>query len=183
MSISCRPIDHRVRAQSMIRREITMHRTLWILQALLAALFLLAGGMKLVLPIEALTRQMALPGWFLRFTGTAEVLGALGLVLPGVLGVQRGLTAYAAAGLVLVMIGATAATLAAGGGLSALIPAVVGLLAAFVVYGRSRGVAQSPSAAAARAGTALRRTQPAASGLSANSARAAAAKSSPIATT
>jgi uncharacterized membrane protein YphA (DoxX/SURF4 family) len=56
---------------------------LWTLQALLAALFLFAGGMKLVSPIAALTQQVALPGPFLRFIGLAEVLGALGLILPG----------------------------------------------------------------------------------------------------
>ena len=56
---------------------------LWTLQVLLAALFLFAGGMKLVTPIAAMTQQVALPGPFLRFIGLAEVLGALGLILPG----------------------------------------------------------------------------------------------------
>ena len=114
-----------------------MNRVLWIVQALLAGLFLFAGTMKLVLPLEVMTKQMPLPGSFLRFTGTAEVLGALGLVLPGVLHIGEGLTALAAAGLSVVMIGATVLTLAIGGGLSALIPAGVGLLAVFVVYGRA----------------------------------------------
>ncbi|HLW49061.1 MAG TPA: DoxX family protein [bacterium] len=119
-----------------------MNRVLWLVQTLLAALFLFAGGMKLVLPLDALTKQMPLPGWFLRFTGTAEVLGALGLILPGLLGIRPGLTPLAAAGLSVVMIGATVLTLLAGGGLSALIPATVGLLAVFVVYGRSATPAQ-----------------------------------------
>jgi DoxX-like protein len=114
-----------------------MNRVLWVVQILLAALFLFAGGMKLVLPLDALTKQMPLPGWFLRFTGTAEVLGALGLILPGLLRIRTGLTPLAAAGLSVVMIGATVLTLAVGGGLSALIPATVGVLAVFVVYGRS----------------------------------------------
>lgn len=114
-----------------------MNRTLWIVQTLLAALFLFAGTMKFVLPLEVMTKQMPLPGWFLRCTGTAEVLGALGLILPGVLHVAEGLTPLAAAGLSVVMIGATVLTLAIGGGLSALIPATVGLLAVFVVYGRA----------------------------------------------
>jgi hypothetical protein len=48
------------------------------------------------------------------------------------------LTPLAAAGLVIVMIGATAYTLAAGDIGSALVPAVVGVLAAFVAYGRWR---------------------------------------------
>lgn len=114
-----------------------MNRVLWIVQALLAALFLFAGSMKLVLPLEVMTKQMPLPGWFLRFTGTAEVLGALGLILPGVLHIAEGLTPLAAAGLSVVMIGATVLTLAIGGGWSALVPAAVGLLAVFVVYGRA----------------------------------------------
>ena len=61
-----------------------MNIALWIVQALLAALFLFAGGMKLVMPIEEMTKQMPLPlpGWFLLFTGVVEVLGAVGLILP-----------------------------------------------------------------------------------------------------
>jgi uncharacterized membrane protein YphA (DoxX/SURF4 family) len=114
-----------------------MNRALWVVQILLAALFLFAGGMKLVLPVEAMTKQMPLPGWFLRFTGTVEILGALGLVLPGLLHVRPGLTPLAAAGLSVVMIGATVLTLAVGGGLTALVPATVGLFAMFVAYGRA----------------------------------------------
>ncbi len=117
-----------------------MNIALWIVQALLALLFLLAGGMKLVLPIEEMTKQMPLPlpGLFLRFTGIVEVLGAIGLILPWLLRIRPGLTPLAAAGLVTVMIGATVYTLAAGDIASALIPLVVGLLSAFVAYGRWR---------------------------------------------
>ena len=102
------------------------------------ALFLFAGGMKLVLPLEVLTEQMPLPGLFMRFIGVAEVLGALGLILPGLLRIRPGLTPLAAAGLVIIMIGATVLTLASGDVAPALIPLVVGLLAAFVAYGRWR---------------------------------------------
>jgi len=48
---------------------------LWVIQGLLAALFLFAGGVKLVLPLEALAGPVALPGLFIRFIGVAEVLG------------------------------------------------------------------------------------------------------------
>jgi hypothetical protein len=87
-----------------------------------------------------MTQQMPipLPGWFLRFIGVCEVLGALGLILPGLTGKQPGLTPLAAAGLVIIMIGATAMTLASGDIVMALIPLVVGLLSAFVAYGRWR---------------------------------------------
>jgi len=115
-----------------------MTYALWIVQGMLAALFLWAGGIKLVLPLEQLTGPVPLPGLFLRFIGVAEVLGAIGLILPGLLRIRPGLTPLAAAGLVIIMIGATAVTLAGGDVASALIPLVVGLLAAFVAYGRWR---------------------------------------------
>ena len=114
-----------------------MNYVLWIVQGLLALVFLFAGGIKLVLPIEAMTEQMPLPGWFLRFIGVAEVLGAIGLILPGLLHIRPGLTPLAAAGLVIIMMGATVVTLAGGLGVgAALIPLVVGLLSAFVAYFR-----------------------------------------------
>ena len=115
-----------------------MTSALWIVQGLLALLFLCAGGMKLVLPLEALKGPVALPGPFLRCIGVAEVLGALGLILPGLLRIRPGLTPLAAAGLVLIMIGATVVTAAGDQLAPALIPVVVGLLAAFVAFGRWR---------------------------------------------
>jgi len=119
-----------------------MTYALWIAQGLLALLFLFTGGMKLILPLEVLTEQTPLPGLFVRLIGVAEVLGALGLILPGLLGIRPGLTPLAAAGLVIIMTGATVLTLAGvvpGGGVAAaLIPLVVGLLSAFVAYGRWR---------------------------------------------
>ncbi len=113
---------------------------LWIVQGLLALVFLLAGGIKLVMPLDELMAQMPLPlpGWFLQFVGVAEVLGALGLLLPGLVRIRPQLTPLAAAGLVIITIGATGYTLAAGQGAMALFPFVVGLLAAFVAYGRGR---------------------------------------------
>jgi len=94
--------------------------------------------MKLVLPLEAMTGPIPVPGLFLRFIGVAEVLGAIGLILPGALRIRPGLTPLAAAGLVIIMIGATALTLASGAVALALIPLVVGVLAAFVAWGRWR---------------------------------------------
>jgi hypothetical protein len=115
-----------------------MTYALWIVQALLALLFLFAGGTKLILPIEALTAQTPLPGLFVRFIGVAEVLGAIGLILPGLLRIRPGLTPLAAAGLLIIMIGAVVLTLAGGEVAMVLIPLVVGLLLAFVAYGRWR---------------------------------------------
>ena len=115
-----------------------MTYALWIVQGLLAIIFLFAGGMKLVLPLEKLTGPIPLPGLFLRFIGVAEVLGAIGLILPGLLRIRPGLTPLAAAGLVIIMIGATVVTLAGGDFAAALISLVVGFLSVFVVYGRWR---------------------------------------------
>jgi DoxX-like protein len=115
-----------------------MSVALWIVQGLLAALFLFAGGAKLVMPLDQMTGPVALPGWFLRFLGVAEVLGALGLILPGLLRIRPGLTPLAAAGLVIIMIGATVLTLVGGAVALALMNVVVALLAAFVAYGRWR---------------------------------------------
>lgn len=115
-----------------------MNVALWIVQALLAALFLFAGGMKLVTPIEEMTRQIAMPGWFLRFIGVAEVLGALGLVLPGLTGIRPGLTPLAAAGLAIIMVGAVAVSVSVGGAVTALMPLVTLLLLLFVARGRWR---------------------------------------------
>jgi len=115
-----------------------MNIALWIIQALLALLFLFAGGMKLILPIEEMTQQIAMPGLFLRFIGVCEVLGGLGLVLPWLLGVRPGLTPLAAAGLVIIMIGATATTIITGQVATSILPLVVGILCLFVAYGRWR---------------------------------------------
>jgi len=116
-----------------------MNAVLWIVQALLAALFLFAGSMKFIMPIEEMTKQMpSMPGWFLRFIGVVEILGGLGLILPGLLRIKPGLTPLAAAGLVVIMIGATVIGFVIGPASGALIPLVAGVLAAFVAYGRWR---------------------------------------------
>jgi hypothetical protein len=116
-----------------------MTYVLWIVQVLLALLFLFSGVTKLVLPAETLTQgPIALPVLFLRFIGVLEALGGLGLILPGLLRIRTGLTPLAAAGLTIIMIGATVVTLMGGVGAMVLIPFVTGLLSAFVAYGRWR---------------------------------------------
>jgi uncharacterized membrane protein YphA (DoxX/SURF4 family) len=122
-----------------------MNVALWIAQVLLALIFLFAGGMKLVMPIEELTAQMPMPGLLMRLIGVVEVLGGLGIILPWLTGIRPGLTPLAAAGLVIIMIGATVVTLMIADIAMALIPIVVGLLAAFVAYGRWRLTAHRQS--------------------------------------
>jgi len=110
---------------------------LWTIQGLLALLFLFAGGMKLASPMAALAQQAPmLPPLFLKFIGLGEVAGALGLILHGLVRVGRGLTSLAAAGLVIIMTGATVVTAASGHIGGAAVPCIVGLLAAFVAYKR-----------------------------------------------
>jgi hypothetical protein len=112
---------------------------LWVLQVLLAALFVFAGVAKLVMPLEEMQKgPVVLPGALLRFVGFAEVLGAFGLILPGVFRVRQGLTPLAASGLVIIMIGATVINLESVGVGFAVFTLVVGLLAAFVAYSRWR---------------------------------------------
>ena len=111
---------------------------LWVVQALLAALFLFAGGFKLVASAEQLKGPIELPAGFIRFIGVCEVLGALGLILPGLLRIRVGLTPLAACGLVIIMIGATVLN-AIGMGIVMAVPTLInGMLAAFVAFGRRR---------------------------------------------
>jgi hypothetical protein len=115
-----------------------MHRLLWVLQVLLALLFLFAGGTKLVMSAAELTGQTPIPVGFLRFIGLMEILGGLGLVLPGMLHVRMALTPVAAAGLSIIMIGAVVVTIQTMGLALAALPLVIGMLALFVAYGRWR---------------------------------------------
>jgi uncharacterized membrane protein YphA (DoxX/SURF4 family) len=127
--------------------ERKINAVLWTVQVLLALLFLFAGGMKLVAPAEMLKGPgIEFPVLFLRFIGVCELAGGLGLILPGLLRIRVGLTPLAAAGLVVIMIGATATTLIGGIGAGAAVPFVVGILAASVAYGRTRRVPLRTSA-------------------------------------
>jgi uncharacterized membrane protein YphA (DoxX/SURF4 family) len=118
-----------------------MNILLWIVQILLALLFLFAGGTKLVIPYDKLMEmgspnQVVLPALFIKFIGVVEVLGGLGLVLPGLLRINKGLTPLAAIGLTIVMIGAVIITIAGDGIKLAITPIIVLLLCVFVAYGR-----------------------------------------------
>ena len=121
-----------------------MNIAIWIVQVSLAVMFAMAGITKVIQPIATLEAQMPwagmVPVWMVRAPGLAEILGSLGLLLPSILRIQPKLTVYAAEGLVLVMIlaGITHAYL----GQLQMIPinVVLGLLAAFVAWGRAKKV-------------------------------------------
>ncbi|MCD6031422.1 MAG: DoxX family protein [Thermomicrobiales bacterium] len=120
-----------------------MKYALWVVQVLLALAFVSAGAIKLISPDEVLTAWYPFPAAFIRFIGVCELLGAVGLILPGLLRIRQGLTPLAAAGLAIIMAGAVATTLAIGGGMAALMPLALGLLAVFVAVGRARMRRQS----------------------------------------
>ena len=119
-----------------------MNIALWIVQILLALMFLFAGGTKLVLSSEVLQsmgspNQIILPGLLIKFIGLCEVLGGLGLILPGLLRKKPSLTPLAAAGLAIIMIGAVVITIAGDGVAAGLVPLIFLILCIIVAYGRS----------------------------------------------
>ena len=76
-----------------MEKEVKMNIALWILQGLLAAAFLIAGGFKLLTPAEEMVAMgMTVPTLVLRIAGITELLGALGLILPSALRIQPRLT-------------------------------------------------------------------------------------------
>ena len=119
-----------------------MNVILWILQILLAILFVIAGVPKLILPASMLKppspEMIEFPVWFLRFIGVCEVLGGLGLILPAVFKRSQYLVPLAAVGLLIIMLGATVTSAMSGAGLMSALPLLFALLLAFVAYGRSR---------------------------------------------
>lgn len=109
---------------------------LWALQAILAALFLMAGIMKFVMPIAQMAKQTSLPAPLIHFVGVCEILGAIGLVVPALSRIRPVLTPIAACGLVIIMVGATVVSVPEGW--MALFPFLIGVVAAWVAYGRFR---------------------------------------------
>ena len=110
---------------------------LWVGQGVLAGLFLFAGGFKLMAPAEAMAAgPVVLPVLFLRFIGLCEVLGATGLILPGVFRIHRELTPLAAAGLVVIMLGAAVVTAIGGQIAPAAFPLAIGAVLFTIARGR-----------------------------------------------
>jgi len=120
-----------------------MTYALWTVQVLLAVLFLFAGGMKFAMPVEMLTEQSVFPVSFIYFIGAVEILGAVGLILPAALRIRPVLTPLAAAGLLIIMIGAVVSTVLTMDPSFAIMPAIAAVLSAFVAYGRWQLAPQS----------------------------------------
>lgn len=110
-----------------------MNILLWIIQILLALLFVFAGVTKFIFPAPP---ELGMSGLFLKFIGVCELLGGLGLVLPGLFKRQQYLTPLAAVGLTIIMIGAVVISVNFFGFKAAIWPLVIGLLCVFVAYSR-----------------------------------------------
>ncbi len=127
-----------------------LHISLWVVQALLGAAFLMAGFTKATQPMDMLAAQMpwtAVVGeGMTRFIGISEVLGAVGLILPALTRIKPKLTALAGAGLVTVMVLAMGFHLARGEMMALPINGVLAALAAFVAWGRFRAAPIAPRA-------------------------------------
>ena len=109
---------------------------LWTAQVVLAALFLFAGVFKLITTTDALEVQSHMSGAFIKFIGVCETLGAIGLIIPWLTRIRTELTSLAAAGLVIIMIGAVTVSLIQGAGVASAFPGVVGAVAFYVARGR-----------------------------------------------
>ena len=116
-----------------------MNALMWVIQVVLAVVFL-AHGLLLLFPPAAIVEQMnaSMPRWFQLFLGVAEVLAAIGLTLPGLTRVKTWLVPCAAAGIMIVMIAATAFHFNRGETSSALTTLVLLALATAVAYWRWR---------------------------------------------
>ncbi|HEY4132854.1 MAG TPA: DoxX family protein [Gemmatimonadaceae bacterium] len=116
-----------------------INATLWTLQIIVGALFIFAGGFKLIVPFATLAKQMpvALPAAFIHTIAVLELLGGLGMILPGLFRLPNILTPLAAGGLIVIMSGAIGITIATGPFQMAAMPFMTGLLAASVAYGRT----------------------------------------------
>lgn len=115
-----------------------MNVGLWVLQVLLALFLGLASSVpKLFLPADLLPPMpIPLPSALIIFIGVAEMAGALGLILPGLLKIQTWLTPLAAAGLGLVALGGMGYQVASGEPGNAVFALVIALLCMAVAYGR-----------------------------------------------
>ena len=116
-----------------------MNITLWVLQVLLAVAFFAHGWLFFFPPPDiAALMNAALPRWFQLFLGTAEVLAAIGLTLPGVTRILPQMVPLAAAGIMIVMVSATIYHVIRDEISSAVITFVLLIMATFVAYMRYR---------------------------------------------
>ncbi|MBC6450039.1 DoxX family protein [Actinokineospora xionganensis] len=121
-----------------------MNVFLWIVQGVLAAVFLAAGSMKLAKSHEALKADPNMAwtqdfsGGVVKAIGALEILAAVGLILPWLTGIAPVLTPLAALGLVVLQLGAFATHLRRGEMKMLPVNAVLFVMAALVAWQRYR---------------------------------------------
>ena len=130
-----------------------MNIVLWVLQVLLAVAFAAHGWLMLSPPPEiAVQMNASMPRWFQLFIGVSEVLAAVGLILPGLTRILPWLVTWAAGGIMIVMVSATAFHVMRGEMSSAATTLVLLVMATYVAYMRHRvlpiGVRRAASATA-----------------------------------
>jgi uncharacterized membrane protein len=134
----------------METKNKTLHIVLWIVQGLLAVMFLMAGFMKSFTPIEKLAESLPWVKEFspalVRFIGISELLGALGLILPSMLRIKPQLTPVAALGILIIMVLATGFHLMRAENEALPITVIIGALALFVAWGRYKKLPIQPKA-------------------------------------
>jgi len=113
-------------------RSKNLHIALWIVQGLLAVLFLMSGTMKLVVKMPGMEPAM------MYFIGTAKILGGLGVVLPSLLRIKPILTPIAAGGLLTIMILATGLHIMKAEYSHITGTLIFGIMCAFVIWGRTK---------------------------------------------
>lgn len=141
------PSDTMTLSSALGRRPSrALHAALWVVQLLLAAAFLLVGYTHAFAAIEVAVARApwvaSLPVALVRFIGVAELAGALGVVLPAATGVKPSLTPLAATGLAVMMALAIPFHLVRGETKEIVVNLVLGALAGFVAWGRSRRPAE-----------------------------------------
>lgn len=118
------------------------HIGLWITQVLLGTGLIFGGAMKLFQPIEKLAALWPwagqAPSALVRFTGTLDLLGAIGMILPSLLGVRPKLTPIAAVCIFVLMVCASIFHVVRGEASSIGVNIFFAILAVFVAWGRVR---------------------------------------------
>lgn len=118
-----------------------LHYVLWVAQILMAVFFAMVGWTKLSTSYAELAANMAwvssFPEWVIRAIGAAELLAALGLVIPPAVRFKPKLAAVAATGLFINMVGAFLLHLSRGE--SVMLNVILGLISAFIAWGRFSG--------------------------------------------
>jgi uncharacterized membrane protein YphA (DoxX/SURF4 family) len=130
-----------VRGSLVIYTEAVMNIVLWVLQLLLAAAFFAHGLLFLTPPPDiAVQMNASMPRWFQLSLGVAEILAAIGLILPGLTRILPWLVTWAAVGIMVVMVCATIFHLARSEWSSALITLLLLAMATYLAYMRARVV-------------------------------------------